>query len=208
MAPQDERPTIQVEETQYDENKEPYVKASQPDPRNKESPPAAQKLQTSGQLMTPATPRTRTEQPETSPLGPAPSPPSQFPDPQGPNQESDDGSERSDDGPEEKHPEKEEVMPHTLPHFDWDGLEEEYFAAMDRANAVEAELGEEFRGLANYFAQWSSVSIAQDEERAVKRFRTRQVHIRHSEDMFSAKKQHHEKVVSAFKTAMALLLAD
>ncbi|KFZ20431.1 hypothetical protein V502_03174 [Pseudogymnoascus sp. VKM F-4520 (FW-2644)] len=205
---QDESPTIQVEETQYDENKEAYVKASQPDVKNQESPPAAQKP---GQLMTPATPRTRTERAETPtpPLGPAPSLPSLFPDPQSPSEESDDGrSERLDDGPEEERPEEEEAEPHTLPAFDWDGLETEYFAAMDGANDVEAKLSEEFKMLANYFAQWSNVSLAKDQERAVKRFRTRQEHVQHSEDMFSAKKQHHEKVVMAFKSAMALLQAD
>lgn len=152
MAPHDESPTIQVEETQYDENKEAYVKASQPDLKNIEFPPAAQKPKTPGQLMTPATPRTRTERAETPtpPLGPPPSLPSQFPDPQSPSPESDDGrSEHSDDGPEEERPEEEEVEPHTLPAFDWDGLETEYFAAMDGANKVEAELSEEFKALAN-----------------------------------------------------------
>ncbi|OBT70094.1 hypothetical protein VE03_00634 [Pseudogymnoascus sp. 23342-1-I1] len=211
MAPQDGNPIIQVEETQYDENKEPYVKVSQPDLKNKESAPAAQKPQTPGQLITPVTPRTRTELAETPtpPIGPEPSPPSQFPEPQSPSEESDDGrSEHSDDGPEEERPVKEVADLHTLPPFDWHGLEDEYFAAMDRANEVEAELSEEFKVLANYFAQWSNVSLAKDQERAVKRFRTRQAHVYHSEDMFSAKKQHHEKVVTAFKTAMALLQAD
>ena len=152
MAPQDESPTIQVEETQYDENKEAYVKASQPDLKNNESPLAAQKPKTPGQLMTPATPRTRKERAETPtpPLGPAPSLPSQFPDPQSSSQESDDGrSERSDDGHEEEQAAEEEVEPHTLPAFDWDGLETEYFAAMDGANEVEAKLSEEFKMLAN-----------------------------------------------------------
>ncbi|OBT89785.1 hypothetical protein VE02_01385 [Pseudogymnoascus sp. 03VT05] len=200
---QDESPTIQVEETQYDANKEPYVQASQPDPKNKESPPAFQKPKAPGQLMTPATPRTRPEPAQTPPLGPAPTLPSQYPDPQS---SSDDGSsEHSDDGPEEEHREKEEVEPHVLPQFDWEGLETEYFAAMDKANEVEAKLGEEFRVLANYFAQWSNVSIEQDQERAVKRFRTRQEHVYHSEDMFSEKKQHHEEVVTALKSFMALL---
>jgi hypothetical protein len=41
------------------------------------------------------------------------------------------------------------MEPHTLPEFDWEGLEAEYFAAMDKANEVEAQLGEEFRMLAN-----------------------------------------------------------
>lgn len=152
MASQDESPTIQVEETQYDENKEAYVKASQPDVKNNESLPAAQKRQTPGQLITPVTPRTRTERAETPtpPLGPAPSLPTQFPDPQSPSQESDDvRSEHSDDGPKEGHPKREMVELHTLPKFDWDGLEAEYFAAMDRANEVEAELSEEFKVLAN-----------------------------------------------------------
>lgn len=148
----DESPTIQVEETQYDENKEAYVKASQPDVKNNESLPAAQKRQTPGQLITPVTPRTRTERAETPtpPLGPAPSLPTQFPDPQSPRKESDDGrSERSDDGPEEGHPNREVAELHTLPKFDWDGLEAEYFAAMDGANEVEAKLSEEFKVLAN-----------------------------------------------------------
>lgn len=141
---QNDSPTIQVEEIQYDANKEPYVQASQPDPKNRESPPAFQKPKLPGQLMTPATPRTRPEPAKTPPLGPAPT---QFPDPQSP---SDDGSsENSDDGPEEEHREKEEVDPHVLPQFDWEGLETEYFAAMNKADEVEAKLGEEFRVLAN-----------------------------------------------------------
>lgn len=152
MAPQDESHTIQVEETQYDENKEPYVKASHSDLKNPESLPAAQQRQTPGQLITPVTPRTRTERAETTtpPLGPAPGLPSQFPDPQSPSEESNDGGfEHSDDGPEEEQPVKEVVQLHTLPKFDWEGLEEEYFAAMDGANKVEAELSEEFKVLAN-----------------------------------------------------------
>jgi hypothetical protein len=141
---QNESPTIQVEETQYDANKEPYVQASQPDPKNRESPPTFQKPKLPGQLMTPATPRTRPEPPQTPPLGPAPT---QFPDPQSP---SDDGSsDHSDDGPEEEHREKEEVDPQVLPQFDWEGLEAEYFAAMNKVDEVEAKLGEEFRVLAN-----------------------------------------------------------
>lgn len=154
MASQDESPTIQVEETQYDANKEPYVQASQPDPKKIDLPMGAQNPKPPGQLMTPATPRTGPERTETPSRGPAPSLPSQFPDPQNPGQESEDGSsEHSDDGPEEEHehehPEEEEVEPHTLPAFDWDGLEAEFFAAMDGANAVEAKLSEEFKMLAN-----------------------------------------------------------
>ncbi|OBT93120.1 hypothetical protein VE01_09200 [Pseudogymnoascus verrucosus] len=203
---QDESPTIQVEETQYDANKEPYVQASQPDPKNKESPPTAQKPKTPGQLMTPATPRTRAESAQTPPLGPAPSLPSQYPVPQSPSQESDDGSsENSDDGPKEAHREKEKVDPHVLPQFDWEGLETEYYAALSRANDVEANLNEEFKALANFFAQWSNMSLAKDEERAVKRFRTRQEHVFHSEDKFSKKKEHHEEVVKALKSVMALM---
>lgn len=149
MAPQDESPIIQVEETQYDDNKEPYVKASQPEPNNTDFPPAAQKPQTPGQLITPVTPRTRTEQSET-PLGPAPTLPSELADTQSPSQESGDGSsEHSDDGPEEERPEEAEVEPHTLPTFDWEELEREYFDAMDGINGVEAELSEEFKMLAN-----------------------------------------------------------
>ncbi|KFY49191.1 hypothetical protein V495_00657 [Pseudogymnoascus sp. VKM F-4514 (FW-929)] len=209
MAPQDGSPTVQVEETQYDANKEPYVQASQPDTKKNESPPAAQKSQAPGQLMTPTTPRSGPERTQTPPIGPAPSLQSQFQDPQSPRQESEDGnSESSDDGPEEEHPEKEKMEPHTLPEFDWEGLEANYFAAMDKANEVEAQLGEEFRMLANYFAQWSNVPALQDSPRAVKRFKTRQEHVYHSEDMFSQKKQHYEKVVFAFKSAMELLQAD
>ncbi|KFY20090.1 hypothetical protein V491_03995 [Pseudogymnoascus sp. VKM F-3775] len=209
MAPQDESPIIQVEETQYDVNKGPYVGASQPDPKNTDFVSAAQKPQTLGQLITPVTPRTRTEQPETPPLGPAPTLPSELAGPQSPNQESDDGSsEHSGDGPDEERADDEEVEPHTLPPFDWEELEREYFDAMDGINAVEAELSEEFKMLANYFAQWSNVSLAKDQERAVKRFRTRQEHVYHSEDMFSDKKQHYEKVVTAFKSAIALMQTD
>ena len=36
------------------------------------------------------------------------------------------------------------------------------------------------------------MSIEQDQERAVKRFRTRQEHIYHSEDVFAKKKEHRE----------------
>ncbi|KFY36090.1 hypothetical protein V494_05324 [Pseudogymnoascus sp. VKM F-4513 (FW-928)] len=211
MAAQDESPTVQVEETQYDDNKEPYVEASQPNPQINESPPTAQGAKTPSQLMTPATPRTKaTEQPET-PLGPASNLPTQLPERQSPSQESDDvPSEISDDEPEEESraEKKESEEPHTLPAFDWEGLEKEYFSAMERANEVEADLSEEFKTLANYFAQWSDVSLARDEERAVKRFRTRQMHVYHSEDGFATKKQHYETVVTAFKSAMALLQSD
>ncbi|OBT49728.1 hypothetical protein VE04_09553, partial [Pseudogymnoascus sp. 24MN13] len=90
------------------------------------------------------------ERAQTSPLGRAPGRPSQYPVPQSPSQESDDGSsENSDDGPKEAHREKEKVDPHVLPQFDWEGLETEYYAAMSRANDVEANLNEEFKALAN-----------------------------------------------------------
>ncbi|ELR05323.1 hypothetical protein GMDG_07306 [Pseudogymnoascus destructans 20631-21] len=161
---QAQSPTIQVEETQYDANKEPYV-------------------------LTPATPCTRPDPAQTPPLGPVPTLPSQVPVPQSPSQESDDGSsEHSGDGSGEERCEEEKVDPHVLPQFDWERLEAEYLTSMNRANDVEAKLGDEFRALANFFAQWSNVSLAQDEERAAKRFRTRQEHVYHSEDKFSKKK--------------------
>ncbi|KFY71714.1 hypothetical protein V498_10134 [Pseudogymnoascus sp. VKM F-4517 (FW-2822)] len=116
MAPQDESPTVQVEETQYGASKEPYVQASQPNVNNNESPPAAQKVQ---QLMTPTTPRNGPGRTQTPPVGPAPSQLSQLPDPQIPSEKSEDSStENLDEGPKEEHPGDEEIEPHTLPVFD------------------------------------------------------------------------------------------
>ena len=94
---------------------------------------------------------------------------------------------------------------HELPDFDWDLLTHQFSAAMDECDSQEAEVLQKFKDLANYFTIWAAVSHDSDRERAVKRFKTREAHIGHSEEEFAKKREHLQKVVRAFESAMELL---
>ncbi|KAL3958747.1 hypothetical protein ACCO45_006909 [Purpureocillium lilacinum] len=69
---------------------------------------------------------------------------------------------------------------HLLP-FDWDDFEGEYFRA------------------------WAAAASVHDDERAIKRLRTRQRFVNLSEEKAAQKQQHYEEVVKAFESALALL---
>lgn len=99
----------------------------------------------------------------------------------------------------------EDETSHDLAQFDWVKLEEEFEAAMHEADRKEEDVAKQFKELMEYFAIWSSVSLDADKERGFKRFKTREAHIKNSEAQFQKKKEHFDKVVSAFKSAMELL---
>ena len=146
MSQRDEIESQIIKETQYSFKEEAIKKSSQNDPKKEEVP---QKPQTSEQMTTPTTPRARVELPRTPPLAAQPDSPSQDPGAQSSHTQGDDDDSEQEEEVILQEPESDEVEPHTLPDFDWEALETEYFEAMDRANNAELELGEEFKQLAN-----------------------------------------------------------
>ncbi|PHH85195.1 hypothetical protein CDD83_768 [Cordyceps sp. RAO-2017] len=97
--------------------------------------------------------------------------------------------------------------PGHLAPFDWDDFEARYEKALREADADEREVLKEAERLSKYFHSWASAASAHDDERAVKRLRTRQRYVNLSEEKAAQKQQHYEEVVRAFESALALLQA-
>ncbi|KAM4058514.1 hypothetical protein HRG_006522 [Hirsutella rhossiliensis] len=97
--------------------------------------------------------------------------------------------------------------PGHLAPFDWDDFEARYEKALREADAHERETLKEAEHLSKYFQAWASAASAHDDERAVKRLRTRQRFVNLSEEKAAQKQQHYEEVVRAFESALALLQA-
>ncbi|KAI0837571.1 hypothetical protein F5Y06DRAFT_304354 [Hypoxylon sp. FL0890] len=108
--------------------------------------------------------------------------------------------------PQKRRSDRSEMQsPGHLVAFDWDDFQNRYEKALQDADEQEKQLLEEFDSLVKYFNVWASASSAHDNERAVKRLRTRERHVRLSEQTLLQKKQHLSEVVKAFQSALALL---
>ncbi|KAI8159796.1 hypothetical protein K4K49_002482 [Colletotrichum sp. SAR 10_70] len=80
--------------------------------------------------------------------------------------------------------------PGPFPDFDWEEFEARYEKALADADEKERELLEQFEGLVKYFNIWASTSSAHDNERAVKRLRTRQRYVNMQEQNMAQKQEH------------------
>ncbi|KAG6104782.1 hypothetical protein E4U31_001813 [Claviceps sp. LM219 group G6] len=92
-----------------------------------------------------------------------------------------------------------------VPSFDWEQFEARYESALKEADGEETGILQEAQSLSKYFQTWASAASAHDDERAVKRLRTRQRFVNLSEEQMSQKQKHYEEVVRAFESALALL---
>lgn len=97
--------------------------------------------------------------------------------------------------------------PGHLAPFDWNDFEVRYDRALREADEQERDILKEAEGLAKYFHAWAMAASAHDDERAVKRLRTRQRFVNLSEEKAAQKQQHYEEVMRAFESALALLQA-
>ncbi|KAG6004731.1 hypothetical protein E4U21_000823 [Claviceps maximensis] len=95
--------------------------------------------------------------------------------------------------------------PADVPPFDWEQFEARYESALKEADGVERDILQEAQSLSKYFKTWASAASAHDDERAVKRLRTRQRFVNLSEEKMTQKQKHYEEVVRAFESALALL---
>ncbi|OLN81699.1 hypothetical protein CCHL11_06957 [Colletotrichum chlorophyti] len=95
--------------------------------------------------------------------------------------------------------------PGVFPPFNWDEFEARYEKALAEADEKERELLLEFDNLVKYFNVWASTSSAHDNERAVKRLRTRQRYVNLAEQNMAQKQEHMMEVLRAFQSALALL---
>ncbi|KAJ6109747.1 hypothetical protein N7486_001982 [Penicillium sp. IBT 16267x] len=92
-----------------------------------------------------------------------------------------------------------------LDHCDWDQLQEKYIDAMGEHSRVEEDLRAQTTKLLDVFTAWSQTAMLQDEQRALKRFKTQMQHVQYSEVSVENKKKHYTEVVKAFQSALALL---
>lgn len=87
----------------------------------------------------------------------------------------------------------------------WEELQEKYANAMDEHSRFEDNLRSQIAQLLQVSASWSQVTVLQDEDRALKRFKTQMQHVQNSEEKKENKKKHYIEVVKAFESALALL---
>ncbi|KAJ6120260.1 hypothetical protein N7523_004540 [Penicillium sp. IBT 18751x] len=92
-----------------------------------------------------------------------------------------------------------------LEECDWKQLEEKYQDAMNEHSRVEEDIRVETAKLLEVFTAWSQTTVLQDEQRALKRFKTQTQHVQNSEIIVESKKKHYMEVVKAFQSALALL---
>lgn len=92
-----------------------------------------------------------------------------------------------------------------LAPFDWEDFERRYRKALLDANKEEDMLLEDFENLAEVFGVWAQASSQDDNQRSMKRLKTRERYVQLSERGLEDKKQHYIQVVQAFKDALALL---
>ncbi|KAJ5753860.1 uncharacterized protein N7511_008013 [Penicillium nucicola] len=88
---------------------------------------------------------------------------------------------------------------------DWEQLQTKYSDAMEEHSRVEENLRLETAKLLEIFMAWSQTTVLQDENRALKRFKTQMQHVQHSEVSMENKRKHYMEVVKAFQSALALL---
>ncbi|KAL3455558.1 hypothetical protein BJX64DRAFT_282008 [Aspergillus heterothallicus] len=88
---------------------------------------------------------------------------------------------------------------------DWSELEHTYVRMMEQHEKAEGELGDQITKMLQLFTAWYQTTIAHDETRALKRFRTQMIHVQNSEESLEKKRNHYMDVVKAFESALALL---
>ncbi|KAF9894193.1 hypothetical protein FE257_007695 [Aspergillus nanangensis] len=87
----------------------------------------------------------------------------------------------------------------------WEELQEKYIIAMERHCKDEEQVKIQTSDLLEVFVAWSHTSVARDETRALKRFKTQMQHVQISEESLEKKRKHYADVVKAFESALALL---
>ncbi|KAJ5985166.1 hypothetical protein N7499_008556 [Penicillium canescens] len=92
-----------------------------------------------------------------------------------------------------------------LEDCDWEQLQNKYSDSMEEHSRVEENLRIETAKLLEVFMAWSQTTVLQDENRALKRFKTQMQHVQHSEVSMENKRKHYTEVVKAFQSALALL---
>ncbi|KAJ5394083.1 uncharacterized protein N7487_011724 [Penicillium crustosum] len=92
-----------------------------------------------------------------------------------------------------------------LKDCNWEQLQGKYADAMEEHGRVEENLRVETAELLEVFMAWSETTVSQDENRALKRFKTQMQHVQNSEVTVENKKKHYAEVVKAFQNALALL---
>ncbi|KAJ5173995.1 uncharacterized protein N7500_001926 [Penicillium coprophilum] len=92
-----------------------------------------------------------------------------------------------------------------LEDCDWEQLQGKYADAMEEHSRVEENLRVETAKLLEVFMAWSQTTVSQDENRALKRFKTQMQHVQNSEINVANRKKHYAEVVRAFQNALALL---
>ncbi|KAJ6149927.1 hypothetical protein N7471_001126 [Penicillium samsonianum] len=92
-----------------------------------------------------------------------------------------------------------------LEDCNWEQLQGKYADAMEEHSRVEENLRVGTAKLLEVFMAWSQTTVSQDENRALKRFKTQMQHVQNSEINVENKKKHYAEVVKAFQNALALL---
>ncbi|KAJ5779061.1 hypothetical protein N7457_006781 [Penicillium paradoxum] len=92
-----------------------------------------------------------------------------------------------------------------LENYTWEQLQGKYADVMEEHCRVEENLRVEISKLLEVFMVWSQTTVTQDENRALKRFKTQMQHVQNSEGNVQNKKKHYAEVVKAFQNALALL---
>ncbi|KAL3470461.1 hypothetical protein BJX99DRAFT_48804 [Aspergillus californicus] len=93
----------------------------------------------------------------------------------------------------------------SIKDYDWSELESNYIRMMEEYEKSEKELRDRIARLLQVFMAWSQTTVAHDETRALKRFRTQMRHVQNSEESLEKKRNHYIDVVKAFENALALL---
>ncbi|KAA8574868.1 hypothetical protein EYC84_004111 [Monilinia fructicola] len=88
--------------------------------------------------------------------------------------------------------------------MNWSDFEERYEAAIAQLSDKEDQLVHDFQNLTEAFQIWADSSSERDNQRALKRLRTRERYVQIHERTLEEKKQHYLKVVQAFKQALEL----
>ncbi|KAL2824545.1 hypothetical protein BDW59DRAFT_162431 [Aspergillus cavernicola] len=102
-------------------------------------------------------------------------------------------------------PEEESQLKESIKDYDWSELENNYVQMMEQYDKSEEELRDHITKLLQIFTAWSQTTVAHDETRALKRFRTQMHHVQNSEESLEKKRNHYIDVVKAFESALALL---
>ncbi|KAL2828871.1 hypothetical protein BJY01DRAFT_228178 [Aspergillus pseudoustus] len=101
--------------------------------------------------------------------------------------------------------ENESQLKERIKDCDWSELESTYIQMMEQHEKAEGELRDQITKLLQVFTAWSQTTVAHDETRALKRFRTQMNHVQNSEESLEKKRNHYIDVVKAFESALALL---